>query len=140
MNKQITFIGDMGDLSEIVHGGVHFPKGKTVLVDTTKTEMKPWFEGNPTFVVEDIEYEIAEATETDAATDGAGSDDTVGSESAAEVAQEHEDERVEDSDERLKDLDEEEKAALRELLTEKGVKFRANASLETLRKLWDEAE
>lgn len=59
MMKNITCIVDFDDT--LTHGGVTFTKDRPFeVVDTSKVEVYPFFEGNPSFVVEDAEDETTE--------------------------------------------------------------------------------
>ncbi len=55
MLKKIKCIADFE--SELTHGGVTFHKGRFATVDTDTVSIYPWFDGNPMFVIEDVEAE-----------------------------------------------------------------------------------
>jgi hypothetical protein len=57
MKYNVTFIEPVEGRDTITHGGVSFPVGKAVLVDSTLHDMSPWFEGNSSFEVEAVKAE-----------------------------------------------------------------------------------
>ena len=81
MKKLVTYIEHVEGRETVLQNGVSFPVGgKGVIVDSSEFEMSPWFEGNASFTVEDIN----ETTETESVDDDAVEDRgvSVGSEDA----------------------------------------------------------
>jgi hypothetical protein len=96
MKYNVKFIGQVEGRDAITHGGVSFPVGKAFEVDSDKSAMSPWFVGNPSFEVEEIENESTEtesehrdAAEIDADSDGSqGADqDGQGTENAQDTVE-----------------------------------------------------
>lgn len=54
MRYQVKFIESVEGRDTISHGGVSFPVGKAVTIDSEKVEMAPWFIGNRSFHVEEM--------------------------------------------------------------------------------------
>lgn len=87
MKYKVKFIENIEGRDSITHGGVSFPIGEAVTIDSEKVEMSPWFEGNSSFTIEDIADETTEDKPVDddatedrsdsGANEGAGEDDQV---------------------------------------------------------------
>lgn len=84
---QVTFIDKVEGRDTITHGGVSFPIGEAVTIDSDDVEMSPWFIGNRSFNVEEISGETAKnQAQHDDISENLG--DSGGSEDAGEVYQE----------------------------------------------------
>lgn len=85
MKYKVKFIENIEGRDSITHGGVSFPIGEAVTIDSEKVELSPWFVGNPFFEIEEIDNETTETVNDDAtenrsdsgASEGAGEDDQV---------------------------------------------------------------
>lgn len=75
----VTFIENIEGRDSISHGGVLFPIGKAVELDSDKVAMSPWFEGNSSFRIEEKGDETSQNQRNDAA-------ENAGDRGAGEVA------------------------------------------------------
>lgn len=83
---QVTFIDKVEGRDTITHGGVSFPIGEAVTIDSDDVEMSPWFIGNRSFNVEEVSGETAKNQDQhDDASENRS--DSGGSEDAREVDQ-----------------------------------------------------
>lgn len=87
MKYKVTFIEPVEDRDSVFHGGVLFPIGEAVEIDSEKTPMSPWFEGNRSFLIEETDNE-ATKDQDQHDDDSTGSGAAGGSEETATVDQE----------------------------------------------------
>ena len=86
---QVTFIDTVEGRDTITHGGVSFPMGKAVTIDSDDVEMSPWFIGNRSFKVEEVSGETAENQNQHGDATESRRDNGAG-EGAGEATQKHE--------------------------------------------------
>lgn len=91
MKYQVKFIEKVEGRDTITHGGVSFPIGKAITIDSEKVEMAPWFIGNRSFTVEEMADETTEnQNQHDDASENRS--DSSGSEDAGQIAEKSADE------------------------------------------------